>query len=160
MDWISLVKTIGLCLISIIIEAVSASKDGKIWFEHLRQPRFSFPFSFWYLVGGLYYIIFGIIAYRQFHISEDIFTAPIVLLALIMLTNGLTNFILFKFRSLKMFYLVLYPFIALFVSLVIVLSQTDSLSAGLAGIYLCWLVYDLYYFSRLWQLNRNSVQAQ
>jgi tryptophan-rich sensory protein len=156
MDWIALLKTFGLCLISIIIEAITATKDGKKWFENLRQPKYSFSFSFWYVIGGLYYVICGIIAYRQFHSSTDMFTLPIILLTLIMIINGLTNFILFKFRSLKMFYLVLYPFIALFSGLIIALFQTDKISAGLAAIYLAWLVYDLYYFLNLWRLNDDN----
>ena len=156
MDWVALLKTVGLCLISIIIEAVSATKDGKKWFENLRQPKYSFSFSFWYVIGGLYYIICGIIAYRQFHSSTDIFTLPIILLTTIMVINGLTNFILFKFRSLKMFYIILYPFIALFIGLIIVLLQTDKVSVGLASIYLAWLVYDLYYFLNLWRLNKDN----
>jgi len=156
MDWTALLKTLGLCLISIIIEAFSATKDGKKWFEDLRQPKYSFPFSFWYVIGGLYYIICGIIAYTHFHSSTDIFTLPIILLTLIMVINGLTNFILFKFRSLKMFYLILYPFSVLFIGLIIVLIQTDKISVVLAGVYLAWLVYDLYYFLNLWRLNNRK----
>ena len=159
MDWISLLKTAGLCSISIIIEALSATKSGKAWFENLKQPKRSFSFSFWYVVGGIYYIICGIIAYRQFQSSKDIFTLPIILLSLLMVLNGLTNFILFKFRSLNLFYLVLYPNIVLFIWLIIVLFQTDKLSAGLASIYLGWLVYDLYYFFHLYRLNKNNVQV-
>lgn len=157
MDWMALLKTLGLCLVSIIIEAASATKDGKKWFENLRQPKYSFSFSLWYIIGGLYYIICGVIAYRHFHSSKDILTLPIILLTLIMVINGLTNFILFKFHSLKMFYLVLYPFIALFIGLIIVLIQTDKISFGLASIYLAWLVYDLYYFFNLWQLNKDNI---
>ncbi|HTF80156.1 MAG TPA: TspO/MBR family protein, partial [Cytophagales bacterium] len=104
MNWIALYKTIGLCLFSILIEAVSASKEGKRWFETLRQPKYSFPFAVWYVVGGVYYLLCGIIAYRLFNSTTALFNAPIILLALIMIFNGLTNFILFKFRSVRMFY--------------------------------------------------------
>lgn len=155
MDWTALLKTIGLCLISIIIEAASASKEGKKWFENLKQPKYYLPFSVWYLVGGLYYIICGVIAYRVFHASTSIFPFPVILLALMMLVNGLTNFILFKFQSLKMFYWALYPFTLLLVGLMVTLFQNDKISFGLAGIYLLWLAYDLYYFRTLWQTNRN-----
>lgn len=153
MDWIALFKTLGLCGISIVIEIISASKDGKKWFESLKQPKVSFPFSFWYIVGGIYYLLCGIIAYRQSHTSTEIFTPAIILLALIMVANGLSNFILFKYRSLKMFYFVLYPFTALFIGLIIALLGTDLLSVGLASIYLVWLIYDVYYFRNLWRLN-------
>ena len=153
MDWIALFKTIALCLVSILIEAASATKDGKKWFEDLKQPNVSFSFSVWYLVGGLYYLICGVIAYRTFHTSGTTFSLPIILLTLIMLMNGLTNFILFKRQSLKMFYLVLYPFILLFVSLMIALFPNDKLSFWLASLYLLWLCYDLYYFRTLWITN-------
>lgn len=153
MDWIALFKTIGLCLISILLETVSATQAGKAWFEQLRQPKYSFAFSFWYLIGGLYYLLCGVIAYRQFHDSADTFTLPTALLMLIMVCNGLTNFILFKFRSLQVFYWVLYPFAALFVALMAVLFPIDRLSVALAGLYLLWLLYDLYYFRNLWRLN-------
>jgi tryptophan-rich sensory protein len=156
MDWFALLKTLALCLISIIIEAVSVTKEGKSWFENLSQPKFAFAFSFWYIVGGLYYLICGIIAYRQFHISPNLFSIPIVLLTLIMIINGLTNFILFKFRSLKMFYWVLFPFALLFVGLILSIYQMDLISVGLATIYLLWLGYDIYYFRMLWKVNRDS----
>lgn len=153
MDWIALLKTIGLCLISIVLEAVSATKEGKTWFENLKQPKSSFPFSVWYLVGGLYYIICGVIAYRLFHASEAAFSLPILLLTLIMLMNGLTNFILFKLKSLKLFYWVLYPFFLLFMGLMIILFPSDKLSFWIASLYLLWLCYDLYYFRALWKAN-------
>jgi tryptophan-rich sensory protein len=153
LDWIALFKTVGLCLISIVIEAMSVTKDGKNWFENLRQPKFSFPFSFWYVVGSLYYIICGVIAYRQFHFSSEWFSIPVGLLIVIMITNGLTNFILFKFRSLKMFYRVLLPFTALFVGLIVSLYNDDMISAGLAAVYLVWLSYDVYYFKKMHELN-------
>ena len=154
MDWPALYKTIGLCLISIIIEAISANKEGKKWFESLKQPKYSFSLVFWYVIGGLYYLICGVIAYRLFHQGADIFALPVILLTLIMIFNGLGNFILFKFRSLKMFYLVIYPFALLLAVLVAVLYQTDKFSAGLACVYLIWLIYDLYYLRNLWKLNR------
>jgi tryptophan-rich sensory protein len=74
-----------------------------------------------------------------------------------MVFNGLTNLILFKLRSLKIFYLVLYPFIGLFAGL-IVLIHTDKIATVLAGIYLAWLIYDLYYFFKLWKLNTDSAE--
>jgi len=157
MDWTALLKTIGLCLISIVIESVSATKDGKKWFENLRQPQHSFPFSVWYLVGGLYYMICGVIAYRTFHTSDTVFSLPIILLTLVMLINGLTNFILFKLQSLRMFYWTLYPFLLLFVGLMVRLYPNDKISFWLAGLYLLWLCYDLYYFRTLWKTNERDI---
>jgi len=153
MEWTALLKTIVLCLISIFIEAISATKSGRSWFEQLKRPKYSFPLRIWYFVGAVYYIIFGIVAYRQFSKNLDIFSVPIILLALVMILNGLGNFIIFKYRSLKWFYLVIYPFGLLLLALIITLAPNDKLSAVLASIYFIWLIYDLYYGYNLWKLN-------
>ena len=155
MDWIALLKTVALGLISIVIEGASATKDGKTWFENLKQPRYSFPFSVWYLVGGLYYLICGVIAYRIFHTSSTVFSLPIVLLALMMLVNGLTNFVLFKLKSPRMFYWSLYPFLLLLIGLMVIRFPDDKISFWLASLYLLWLCYDLYYFRTLWKINEQ-----
>ncbi len=153
MDWTAFLKTIGLCLISILIEAVSATKQGRVWFNQLKRPRYSFSMQVWYFVGAAYYIIFGIIAYRQFSSSSTNFSTSIILLALVMIINGLGNFIIFKYQSLKWFYLVIYPFSFLLLALIIVLIPNDKLSAVLASTYFLWLIYDLYYGYHLWKLN-------
>ena len=155
MDKIILLKTFILCLISIIIEILSYSKEGKIWFEKLRQPKYSFPFSIWFVVGGFYYIICGVIAYRLFHTSVAIFTLPIILLSLMMIINGLANFILFKYRSLKWFSWVALPFTSLLILLIITLFPTDKISSGLACVYLLWMGYDFYFFIELGKINKQ-----
>ncbi|MBI1225046.1 MAG: hypothetical protein GC192_07385 [Bacteroidetes bacterium] len=154
MDWPAFIKTIGLCSISILLELISASKEGKSWFENLKQPKMALPFSAWYIVGGIYYLLCGTIAYRLFHTSSSLLSTPIILLSVAILFNGLTNFILFKYRSLRGFYLVLYPFAVVFFALTISLFSHDFISGILAGIYLLWLIYDLFYFRRLQRQNQ------
>lgn len=155
MDWNALIKSVLLCLIPIIIEASSATKDGKKWFVELKQPKYSFSLSVWYFIGGLYYLAFGTIAYRLFHASPVVISFPVVLLALIMLINGLSNFILFKFRWLKTFYIILYSFALLVTGLIITLLGEDKFSAVFAIVYLIWLCYDIYYFYSLWKMNEE-----
>jgi len=158
MDLIALLKTVVLCSISIVIEAVSATTEGKQWFENLKRPKYSFSLSAWYFVGAAYYIIFGIVAYRQFASGTTIFSTSIILLALVMIINGLTNFIVFKYHSLKWFYLIIYPFGFLLLALIIVLiTLKDKVSAALASVYFLWLVYDLYYGYNIWKLNENKM---
>lgn len=153
MDLAALLKTIILSLIAVIIESFSATEEDKRWFRNLQQPKHSFPFIFWYVVGGFYYMICGIIAYREFYNATEIFILPIILLALIMILNSLANFILFKFRSLKAFYWFLVLLTLLFIGLISTLYQTDKMSAWFAGMYLLWLCYDIYYFRQLWRIN-------
>jgi len=153
MDWTALLKTIGLCSISILIEALSATKKGKSWFENLKKPKYSFSMKVWYFVGAVYYVIFGIIGYRQFSTNSSVVSTPIILLVLVMIVNGLSNFIIFKYHALKWFYLIIYPFVFLLFALITVLAFNDELSAILASLYLSWLIYDIYYCYNLWKLN-------
>src|SRR5436853_6237890 len=130
MIWVALFKTIGLCLVSIFIEAISAPKEGREWFGNLKRPRYFFPLKIWYVVGAIYYIIFGIATYRQFAIGKSFFSISILLLAFVMIVNGLSNFVLFKYRSLKWFYLIIYPFTIILLILIIMLWKDDKISAG------------------------------
>jgi len=154
MIWPALIKTIGLCFVSIAIEAISATKEGKTWFESLKRPKYSFSFRIWYVIGAFYYIIFGIVSYRQFLMGKSFSSLSIVLLIMVMLLNGLSNFIIFKYRSIKWFYLVIYPFALILLALIIVLWKDDRTSALLASIYFLWLFYDLYYGYYMWKLNQ------
>ena len=155
MVWTALLKAISLCLISVAIEAISATKEGKEWFESLKRPRYSFPLRAWYVVGAVYYVIFGIIAYRQFAMGMPFYSAPVILLIVVMLINGFSNFLLFKYRSLKWFYLIIYPFAVVLLALIITLSYQDIFSSILASIYFVWLFFDLYYGYHLWKLNEE-----
>ena len=153
MDWQAFLKTFFLCLISVGIEAASITKSGKQWFEQLQKPKRSFSFKVWYFVGAVYYLIFGFVAYRIFSKSQPPVSLAIGLLAFIMLINGLSNFIIFKFRSVKWFYFIMYPFAVLLLILVIIILPKDTISAILLLLYFLWLVYDLYYGYFLWKLN-------
>ncbi len=155
MDWPALYKTLGLCLFSILIEAASYTKSGKTWFEQLHQPRYSISLKVWYFVGAVYYILFGIVAYRQFDNHVGVISTSIILLAIVMFLNGLGNFIIFKYHSVKWFYLIIYPFALVLLSLIIILLEHDFISAGLASLYFLWLIYDLYYGYWLWKLNET-----
>ena len=157
MNWTALLETIGLCLVSVIIEAISATNDGKKWFESLKQPRFALPFPIWYFIGGLYYIICGTIAYRLFQNRDSgHFSLTLFLLVLMMFSNALPNFFLFKQKSIRRFYLSGIPFSITLTALYLQLLRVDLLSSWVLFPYFVWLIYDIYYFHNLLKLNRGK----
>ena len=156
MDLIALLKTIALCLISIVIEAVSATKEGREWFESLKRPKYSFSLKVWYVVGAAYYLVFGIVAYRLFTKNFSFLSTPILLLVLVMLVNGLSNFLVFQYKSVKWFYFIIYPFGVLLLALIVVVHPIDAFAAFLASLYFLWLIYDVYYGYHMWKLNGPS----
>lgn len=153
MIWSALYKTLGLCLISIVIEALSATTEGKQWFDGLKRPKYTFPLRVWYFVGAFYYLLFGVIAYRQFALGKTFSDVSIILLASVMVINGLSNFIAFKFRSLKWFYLIIYPFAIVLFTLIVILWSDDRTSAVLGSVYFLWLFYDVYFGYYVWKMN-------
>jgi len=156
MNWIAFLQALTVCLLSILLEAFSASKSGREWFEKLNQPKYFLLFSLWYLVGGIYYVMAGAIAYRLFDDFDDPhFFLAISLLISILLANGLTNFLLFKRRSVMTFYFSIYVFTLIVSALFVELLQHDIISAVILLPYLVWLIYDIYYFHSLWKLNKQ-----
>jgi tryptophan-rich sensory protein len=154
MNYTALFQAIGLCFVFVLIEAAGTTKSGKIWFENLKKPRFSLPFMVWYIVGGLYYVICGIIAYRIFAAPDTELLLRLLPLGLMMLANGTGNFLLFRLRSVAWFYISLFPFTAILLFLYVQLLQTDKISSWVLLPYIIWLIYDFYYLHALWKLNK------
>ena len=155
----AIILTIGLCLGSVILELFGTSKNGKKWFESLRQPKYSIPFYVWYFIGGLYYLMCGIIAYRLFagKVNNN-FTVIMILLILMMVFNGLTNFLLFKAKSIRLFFFSIFPFGLIVITLFALLFGADRISAWILFPYLVWLIYDIYYFRGLLKLNLSGTR--
>lgn len=155
MDYAALFKAIGVCLISVIFEALGTSKEGKIWFENLKKPKYSFPFWMWYIVGFLFYIICGLIAYRIFiYSNSNEYLLSLLLLMVMMFGNGLTNFILFRIRSLNLYYFSIFPFCIILILLYLQLRRFDIISSWILLPYLIWGIYDIYLLHSLWKLNK------
>lgn len=156
MNYTALFQAIGLCFASVLIEAAGTTKSGKAWFESLKKPPFSLPFKVWYIVGGLYYIICGVIAYRLFTIPDNGVLVRLLPLGLMMLANGIGNFLLFRLRSLAGLYISLFPFSLILLILYIQLLRTDEISSWVLLPYMIWLIYDFYYMNALWKLNKRK----
>lgn len=155
MDIPALLFTLLLCLASVALEILILSPAGKKWFESLVQPRGSLSLTAWYVAGGIYYVLFGIICYRQVKLHGSLLHPQLFLIVLLLLLNGLGNLFLFRHRSLPRFFFFLIIFLALQSWLCVLLYPQDPLAFGLALAYLGWLIYDLYYFGRLWKQNKN-----
>ncbi len=159
MNYSVLIQTLLFCLIFIVIEAFTATKEGKKWFQSLKQPRFALPLPAWYFIGGLYYLICGTIAYRLFQNKESShFSLTLGLLILMMLGNALPNLFLFKQKSLKKFYLSGIPFSIILAALYFQLLRVDTFSSWVLFPYFIWLIYDYYYFHNLMKLNKDNIK--
>ena len=142
---------IGCCLISLIVAGKSGSKGDKEWFANLNHPDNSFLQKIMYIIGVIFYILFGYILYNLF-VSNHI--VSIVLVVIIIQLMGLSPLLKYKTKNLKLFFFVMLVFPILLSILIFFLLQTNLILAMLVIVYLLWFVYDLSYFFRLMKLNK------
>lgn len=150
--------SIGGCLAAAAIEGVCAGKNVKSFFATLRFPRYSAPLWLWSIIGGIYYLIFWFVLYRLLRLETDSLLKPValVLLAFMMLANGLTNYVIFRARNLRLSFVIgsLAPIFdtMLFVVLLLLL---DRIPALMLIPYLVYRVYAVWWGYALWKINRG-----
>ena len=143
--------TMGCCLISLVVAGKSGSKEDKEWFANLNHPDNLFLQKIMYIIGVIFYILFGYILYNLF-VSNHI--VSIVLVVIIIQLMGLSPLLKYKTKNLKLFFFVMLLFPILLSILVFFLLQTNLILAILVVVYSLWFVYDLSYFFRLVKLNK------
>jgi tryptophan-rich sensory protein len=141
----------GCCLISFIIAGVAANKKGREWLASLNHPDNSFMTKVMPILGVVFYISFG---YVLFHLFVSSKIVPIILVTAVIQINGITAFLLYKIRRLKLFLVTSLSLPILLLAIIILLVQSKSLLATIPAIYLLWLIYDFSYFYRLFKLNK------
>lgn len=143
--------TIGCCLISLIIAGVSANKTGREWLASLNHPDNSFMPKVMPILGFLFYGLFGYVLY---HMTASGYMMLIILVAAVILTNGIAAFLLYKTKRLKLFLGICLLIPILLMAIIFFLVQSSSMLAIIPVIYILWLIYDFSYFYRLWKLNK------
>jgi len=51
--------SVGVCILAATLEGVCAGKNVKAYFATLQWPAYSAPLGVWYIIGGLYYLLWG-----------------------------------------------------------------------------------------------------
>ena len=147
----ALLIAVGCCLISMIIAGKSGSKEDKEWFANLKHPDNAFLLRIMNILGVIVYLLFGFVLYHLLVSSEII---PIVLMILLILLNGISPYIKYKFRSLRLLFSALLIFLALLSVLILFVIQTNVTLAIPLIVFLFWALYDVSYYFRLMKLNR------
>ena len=143
--------TSGCCLISLIFAGKSGSKEDKEWFANLKHPDNSFLLKIMNILGVIVYLFFGFVLYHLF-VSNDII--PIALMILIIELNGLSPYLKYKTKNLKLFFFAMLIFPILVSALIFFLLQTNITLAIPVIVFLLWVVYDVSYYYRLMKLNK------
>jgi translocator protein len=150
--------SLGICVVSAILEGIGAGKDVKGFFAKLRSPRLAPPLWIWYIVGAVYYVICFFLAYRILrHEGEgSIKYLALSLLLVFMSINAFWNFIFFRFRNMFYAFLIGLPYVPVAIGLFISLWQFDTTAAFVFLPYLFYLNYATWLGYQNWQLNKDN----
>ncbi|MCL2228572.1 MAG: tryptophan-rich sensory protein [Firmicutes bacterium] len=155
MEWslTAFLFTLGVCLASLIVAGATERKrkDDKEWFANLKHPDNAFLLKALYVVGFIFFPMFGFILYTAF-VASDI--VSIVLATSVIVIMGFSPLLKYKTRNLSLFFYVMLVLPVITIALIIFLFQTNIVSAILAIVFMLWLVYDLSYYYRLMKLNK------
>lgn len=145
-----LAATLVPVLSAALLGNVFVGRGSLRWFRELRHPRMSIPLPAFIAVGGVYYVILGVVRYRALT-RADATAAPLALAVLLL--NELWNVAFFGGRSSRnaFFGVVLFAFPLAALQRAV----ADDRSSTLVLLpYTAWVVgYDLPWSYRLWRLN-------
>jgi tryptophan-rich sensory protein len=114
----------------------------------------------WSIIGGLYYAVFGFVLYRIFALTEPgslrVFT--ILLIVVMMVLNGVSNWVIFRARDFRSAFLIGALFPVLDLVLLACLLQLDTTAATFLVPYLIYRVYGVYWGYALWKANPAAPQ--
>jgi benzodiazapine receptor len=144
-----------ICAAAAVVEAVCAGRNVTKFFADIRRPKYSAPLAVWSIIGGLYYAVFGMILYRLFasnhRSSLELFT--ILLIVVMMILNGVSNWVIFRARDLRTAFLISALFPVLDLILLLCLLRLDKTAAVILVPYLIYRVYGVYWGYAVWKAN-------
>ena len=147
--------SIVICALTASLEGVCAGRNVKAFFATLKFPPYSAPLWIWSIIGGGYYLIFGVVTYRLLRLDNSpLRNAGFVLALFMMLVNALTNYIIFRARNLRLSFIVGCLFPLMDVTLLVCLIQLDRLAAWSLVPYLIYRAYGVWWGYALWKINR------
>ncbi len=148
-------------LIATVVPVVAAAVLGNAfagpaslkWFKSLRQPRMAIPLPAFIVVGGVYYVLVGVVRYRAVA-EEDRRAGRLALLVLLL--NELWNAAFFGRRSTRNGFFGVCAFAVPVVALQAAVARDRASTLALAP-YTAWvLAYDVPWTYRLWRLNPDG----
>ncbi len=125
-------------------------RESQRWFRGLNQPHLAIPFPAFVVVGGVYYVLLGVVRYRAVA-SNDAITARLALAILAL--NELWNVAFFGRRSTLIGFLGMLGFAVPVTALQRAVADDRVATLTLAPYTIWVLAYDIPWSFQLWRLN-------
>ena len=152
--------SIAICFGAAAFEGLCAGKNVKGFFATLKWPRLSPPLWIWYVIGFVYYATFWFVLFRVLRAeSSRLRIFALILIPLMMILNGLWNYLFFRERNLFLSFTGAMIAPIPDVVLLLCLLQLDRTAAWALVPYLIYRLYSLWWGYGLWKLNRALVNG-
>ena len=154
----ALLISLGTCVIAAVLEGLCSGKGVKEYFAKLKFPRYSAPLWVWYIIGGLYYLIFFYVIYRVLrqNTRDSLTQATLGFIVFMMVLNALWNYVFFRAQNLFVSFVVASLFPLLDLVLLILLINLDTVAAWALVPYLLYRVYGVWWGYGFWKENRAA----
>lgn len=152
------VISLTICAAAAGLEGLCAGKNVKQYFAKLKFPRYSAPLWVWYIIGGLYYLIFSYVLYRVLLKNFEHFLpkATFAFIVFMLILNGLWNYVFFRGQNLFVGFMVASLFPLLDIILLVLLIKLDASAAWALVPYLGYRVYGVWWGYGFWKENRHD----
>jgi tryptophan-rich sensory protein len=149
------ITSVLTCLAMAVLGTVLAGDGLETWYADLEKPAFLVPLWGFYVVGVLYYLLFGVVIYRiAAYIDEAAVRRRLLVLTVaVMLLNELWNFAFLGMQSTLAGFVGIVIFLVPLLILIVRLVPEDRIGGGLLVGYSVWVAYDIAWTYALWQLN-------
>lgn len=149
-----LLYSLGICVVSAVLEGLFAGRGIKQRLAELRVPRFAPPLWTWIVIGLGYYAICFAVLFRLFSQEKTgLRDAALVLLGVMMFINAAWNWFFFRSRNLRHAFAIGLPYGLVALALFAVLLRLDAVAAWWLLPYLVYLLYASVWSYRIMQLN-------
>lgn len=154
----AVIYSLGVCAVSIALEALFAGGGIRARLAELRVPRYAPPLWAWVIIGAAYYVICFAVLYRLFSLptSRPWLRCALLLLGSMMFINALWNYFFFRTRNLFHAYRIGLPYSLIAFVLFALLLHLDRLAAFCLLPYLLYLFYANAFGYRVWRLNQSA----
>jgi tryptophan-rich sensory protein len=155
---LNVVTALVLCLAGVLLEALCAGTGVKKYMGELKWPSYSPSLWAWCTIGGVYYMIMFVCAYRilQHPATEPFRNAALTLLVAVIVLNAIWNVLFFRAKNLKATFLFSLVYSPVVIACWYCLFQFDPFAASVLGLYAVYLLYANVWGYRVWRLNSRT----
>lgn len=152
------VWALSACAVAAVGEGLAAGSEVGARFSELVLPPFSPPLWAWAIIGALYYVLFFFLLNSLLGgpPTPRLTSAALLLVAVILVANVTWNWLFFRERDLWLSTVLFLPYVAVALTLAVVLRRLRSPLFPWYLLYIGYLAYAAWWGIDLWRLNPDG----